>query len=408
MFESGPYVMEIPKSRRQVLIATAMAGLAGCSGNSGNNEQGDSTGSGTTEETTQGTTKNTESTTDSTPEPIQYERRWTALENITLIDTYEDNLYALSYESTTKKVHSLDIQTGSQEWSKEAGGEFLEVTDSYIVTHNSVRKRTDGSVQWRGTDRIDTEFTPLSVIGDSLYAIVGERDQRSLAKIDLESGSKKWEKSPGSNIIRSNFGLHLVQFVDSTTRRLLAKNPSNGENIYSKEMSPYITLIGARQNSIIGVQRDDSAFLFALDPESGDKLWETEISGGPVLGSRGRRSHILSESSIYFPTWDRENNNWTVQSYNLLNGELQWKQNISLSIVEFSLGMAKSEDTIFFGKTGQGGTKLVLLNSSSGEILSTNPIKLMPLTVIENNLLGLDAGGDDSSYRLVMSEPVSN
>lgn len=406
--------MEIPKSRRQILIATAIAGFAGCSGNSGDNEQGDSTGSRTTEEatqeTTRETTKNTQSTVNSTPEPIQYERRWTELERVTRIDTYDDNLYARSSDST---LYSLDVQTGTPNWTTESVGDFVDVTDSYIVTPNSVRKRTDGSVQWQGADRFDTEFKIISVIDNAVYAITSKssEDKRQLTKFSIEDGSVEWQTSYGYSIVGSNFGLHLLQPNDINTRNLVTKDSSTGENIYSKEIqSNDISLIDTSGNSLIAVRFDDqSAFFFALDAESGDELWETKINDGfPLLGSRGRKSHIFSENYIYFPTWDRENNKFTVQSYNLSNGELRWKQNISLSVVEFALGMAKSGDTIFFGKLGQGGTKLVLLNSNSGEILSTNPIKILPLTVIENNLLGLDAGGDNNSYRLVMSEPVSD
>jgi len=388
--------MKFPKSRREFLITSGIIATAGCTSSSNNNE----------ENTTSSNNSPENNTEPSSTEPTQYNRKWTSSEAVISIDHFDNNVYA----SGSRKLFSLDLGTGDQNWSKNteyASEKFLIATDSYLITPDTIRNRTDGSIRWRGNDRFSEVFEPRLVADNALYAITSNTGPRSrnLTKLDLKEGSTQWEAPYAFGVTSSDYGIHLMQPGDKY--KLITKDSTNGENKYSRDFSSDSSLIGSTNDTIVGAENTNSkSSLFGLDAETGEQLWRKELQQGfPVTGSRGRKSYVLTENAFYYPVWVRQDGKFFVQSRSLQNGELKWEKSISLNLVEFSVGMTKINEAVFFGKIGQGGSKTVLFNSDSGKNISgDNNMNVMPLSSSDSNLLGIVLVGGE--YRLAMFEPA--
>ncbi len=148
-----------------------------------------------------------------------------------------------------------------------------------------------GEERWRSLSAYEPGYCPPTVIGGELVVFHPE----AVVGLEPTTGNQRW-----SVPIRPSYGMSIAQPVPfgdalfaSGFRASVAFRPSGGQpevlwagtpktSVSSSNVTPMFD--GA---AIYGVDGDDSA-LVAVDPESGERLWQTQV---PVLARNERGRH---------------------------------------------------------------------------------------------------------------------
>jgi hypothetical protein len=425
-------------TRRNFLLIAGMTGIAGCSANNGNGDRKQPTPS--TSAVPSGTASPTEGTSETSspePTPVNYELNWTKTSRSQWSPTKlrDGTIYVVGYDvggnDSNTTLFSLNPTTGRQNWTIEIseyspGWTFFEVTGDSIITGDTIRNRSDGSVRWQ------EGFEPQLVLDGSIYAMTsGEDTEERLAKYSLESGAVEWEThglvSNGRHVASST-GLHNIRDTNDGQFQIVTRDLKTGETLWSEPLpSSWPGLIGASSGMLLGFDAGENKRppwdLFGIDAESGDKKWEQTLD---IFGLHahprdpgyvGMNMHVFSNDTLVFPTsqlveasdGDSGELQFFLRSHQLSDGSTNWQREIpraSTRYDDYALGLVKDEGSLYFARSVANGSvsaKTFKLDTDRGMI--TTQADIHATSVSGNQIIGWVPGSGQYGISLAMAEP---
>jgi eukaryotic-like serine/threonine-protein kinase len=183
----------------------------------------------------------------------------------------------------------------------------------------------------------------------NLLIIPVSSDDISLIAHNIKTGQIIWEKRLG-RIESSPLLYEGVLYIAAISGTVYALNPETGDIIWERELEGRIfsSPAGAAQKIFIG---STNRSLYALDGKNGSIRWRAEL-GGPIM-----TQPAIGGNNIYVTTFDS-----TLYSIQTGTGEIVWQQSLGARVYT---GPSVSEAFVF---AGASNGRLYAYSVSTGEL----------------------------------------
>jgi outer membrane protein assembly factor BamB len=402
------------QTRRRFLLTAGMVGLAGCGSASEPTIDTETTGRSPTDTATDtptdrpGTGTETDSPTEGSLR--EYESIW----------SYSNGWSSSGYAPSRPIVHhdgavyvqgseliALAVDDGEERWSVDAGALF-GVSTAGVVTGNTLRRRSDGSVRESVSESLSG--TPQIVEGTDLYTQI--TDGPHILNYDLTTGTEQWrQRTP--DIWGSAYGLDREYFWSEEGIVYLRSSEGSGFEVVTlssdtgetRSVTPVsgseLTLIGAAGSTAVLLGGSTEQFrVLGIDVGAARQQWEQtmEVSRVWIGQTELGRMHRFAPESIVFPTTEEASSDdadreyaFFVQSLDLADGTPRWKTEVppvEYGRSEFRLNTAVGPETVYFSEYSTNGEKTVGFNRGGGSIVMDESVHTMAAS--DRGVFGLD------------------
>jgi len=216
--------------------------------------------------------------------------------------TVVGNAVLVTSAGTTRAV---DTRDGALCWEYHEGtarpsASPTVVDDTVYVTGERVFALTasTGEVRW-ATDTLQFRPRGTAATTEGVFATAGNDERGAVYRFDTETGSEKWV-TPTSGMTLAPPVLGKLVYVVEAEGRLRALDPSDGTEVWSRELGGPTTAIPAVADRTVYAVASAGSTLTAFDAFTGTMRWEFPFEGrravGPTVGS----------SAVYLPTSTRQ------------------------------------------------------------------------------------------------------
>lgn len=403
---------------------------------------------------------------------INSAQKWNFATDINVYDIVPENgsVYFTSahgFEAYPNTLYCLNADTGHQIWNYSAPYIYFTVSGGRVYIRTSTggdpfsegilqcRDAANGAQLWQ--NNLNRHVSSLTVIENIVYVTSGN----AIYAVDAGTGKTKWMYIVSAGTVESQFVgegyVFTVSFSKSEpySSAVYALNASNGQEVWSRQISNYTTLEGYYSSfSIINSEilisqkvpppiqalysaREDSGSILSFDLYNGTLLWNyttlgvcrdftvandiiySTTSAGIVLAvnaSNGNTIWMHQDNSQYgsvfvFNEYLYVSSSKGVICLNSLNGHVIWNyqafdygtnfRDTGPSAVLLPTNPAFSKGIIYFGWNGPQGWadttehNFYALNANNGAVIWKYPLSYNILTssAIVNNTLFIGCSG---------------
>jgi polyvinyl alcohol dehydrogenase (cytochrome) len=329
----------------------------------------------------------------------------------------------------TGHVRALDAETGAEVWATEVGGNIAgspTVTDDAVyigVDHSTFRlDRTTGEIVW-SVEVNDHDWTHIyagptvvgglviqPVSGIQIAVRMDDYDFRgNVVALDEETGEEVWRVYVSEDDETSGAGVSVwagasadvdrelvfvgtgntleeptspladsivaidyttgeiawsTQFTDPDVYNMAGANGADGPD---SDVGSTPTLWSVGDRDLVGAG-DKAGMFHALDRDTGEILWETQLAegsrlGGVIGGSAYEDGRLFVASNVGDPATQIPTAVSTLFSLDAGTGEVLWQSNMELSV----FGPATVANGVVYQGTGK--PRMYAFDATSGELL---------------------------------------
>lgn len=280
-----------------------------------------------------------------------------AADGLVFVQTTNDGLYALD-------------EQGETAWHNEGGDGTATITFNdgvlYIVLNGDLFavNATTGELEWKkGLDGRTNEFVGHALVQEERILVPASSDEGDLYSLDPDTRETQWVYDGDTS--STEFG-QAVSVADGTvffgvafSNELHAIDSQTGEADWVVDRR---VEVGWRFPVLSdgNVLNQNRSVLEALDPDTGELVWETEIEAFPTRslpGTTPPRAVVVAEGTIY--AWASESGEHRVHAFDAGTGELDWTNRTHLA------DHAVAVDDVLFsiGKDAQSPAEIQALDA---------------------------------------------
>jgi polyvinyl alcohol dehydrogenase (cytochrome) len=189
---------------------------------------------------------------------------------------------------------ALDVESGEQIWKSWTIDN--EPSDAGKTSAGTTILAPSGAPIWN-SPTVDLERGRLYAGTGENYSTPADGNSDAIIAFDMETGAKVWVSQQTSGDAW-NTGC-LIEFTSDD-----ANCPEENGPDYDFGSSPMLVTLSDGRNVVIGGQK--SGAVMAIDPESGENLWKTQVGRGGVQGgihfgmaAEGRRIYVPINDMAY-------------------------------------------------------------------------------------------------------------
>jgi len=261
-----------------------------------------------------------------------------------------------------KILHSLNPDTGSENWTFVANGPWIAsplVIDSSIYAPNGdgnlYALDLSGNLLWKFAAEKALWSRPVGN-GDTIYQASMDH---SIYALDTATGSVKWSKNLGGAVIYSpTLSDDGMLYVATMARELIALNTDNGEILWQRKFEESLWSQPALHEDTLFFG-DLGGKAYGINRLNGEDIWAQTLTD-PVTGKP-----TVTEDSVVFAT---ENGTLAALSF---TGERIWTETVTGKLYN---GPVQFDDKLLVG-VALGESPLVLKTNSGQNIWSFIPPK---------------------------------
>lgn len=255
----------------------------------------------------------------------------------------------------------------------------------------------------------------LKNAGGVLYVSAGSRMTQSVSAFDMHTGVRRWAiplpfngvpfEPPQIGSINNG-----VVYIGKDAM-LLAVHAKDGTQVWKTQVNGASFLLSPVlvNGSLYAVSRDQKSAVYAFDPSTGIKRWQSQEI------SESATDLLVSDTVIYMPASNSAGNENSIYAFARTDGSLRWKQSLQKDVTLSQVLQGDTATLYFFTydsstTTASGSAdpstpakgRIVALNASSGTSLWSRSVTFMdqnsPLLIAGSLLY---CGGTDGSIYIL-------